>query len=73
MSNIFSSATKLVLLYVVLILGVLTLVAGIHSVLSGEYTEIAKAIFTLFGAVVTYVMGYYFGRKEEAQAPELTK
>lgn len=67
-STIFNSATKLVLLYTIFILGILTLAAGIRDILTGEYTEITKAILALFGGVISYVMGYYFGSKGETGA-----
>lgn len=63
--NIFNSATKIVLLYIIFILGILTLAAGLNSIFTGEYTEIAKAVLALFGGVISYVMGYYFGSKGE--------
>ena len=63
--NILSSATKIVLLYIIFILGILALAAGMVSIITGEYTEIAKAVLSLFGGVISYVMGYYFGSKGE--------
>ena len=63
MSNITKSASKLVLLYIVAILGVLSLVAGIFSVITGTFGEASKIILSAFGVALNFVLGFYFGYK----------
>lgn len=63
MNKIFSSASKLVLLYIILILGLLALVAGIFSVITGSFTEASKVILGAFGVALNFVLGFYFGYK----------
>ena len=63
MSKITSSASKLVLLYIVFILGMLALVAGIFAVVTNNFAEASKTILELFGSAVTFVLGFYFGYK----------
>lgn len=63
MSNITKSASKLVLLYIVAILGILSLVAGIFSVITGTFGEASKIILSAFGVALNFVLGFYFGYK----------
>ncbi len=63
MKNITSSASKLVLLYIVMILGLLALFAGCWAVVTGTFGDAAKAIVGLFSTAVTFVLGFYFGYK----------
>ena len=73
MQNIFQSASKIVLLFLVFILGVLALIAGIHSVLSGEFNDASKAIITSFGGALTFVFGFYFNSKGDQNLPNAGK
>lgn len=68
-NKIMSSASKLVLLFIVAILGLLALFAGLWSVRMSEFNEAAKEILSLFGTAVTFVMGFYFGSKGDPNQP----
>lgn len=63
MKNITSSASKLVLLYIVGILGLLALFAGCFAVATNTFGDATKTIVALFGNAVTFVLGFYFGYK----------
>ena len=67
MKNITSSASKLVLLYIVMILGILGLVAGIYSVVTQSFGEASKIILSAFGVALNFVLGFYFGYKGDNQ------
>ena len=67
MKNITSSATKIVLLYIVGILGLLALAAGMYSILTETFSEAAKIVLASFTGSVTFLLGYYFGYKGEQQ------
>lgn len=70
MENIIRSASKLVLLFLVGVLGVLAMVAGGHGVVAGTFNEAEKLILTTFAGAITFVFGFYFGYKgEEKPAP----
>lgn len=69
MNKITSSASKLVLLYIVAVLGLLALFAGVWSVAMGTFGEAAKIILALFGSAITFVLGFYFGSKGEPSEP----
>lgn len=73
MNNILGSASKLVLLYLVLILGILGLVAGVHSVLTGQFNDSEKAILVAFTGAVTFVFGFYFNSKGDPNLPNAGK
>lgn len=76
MKNITSSASKLVLLYIVMILGILGLVAGIYSVVTQSFGEASKIILSAFGVALNFVLGFYFGYKGDSQpvvTPDETK
>lgn len=62
MKNLLSSATKLVLLYVTMILGILTTFAGIVGIWRGTLEP--KEVLALFGTIITFVIGYYFSKRE---------
>lgn len=63
MNNIISSASKLVLLYVVGILGLIGAFAAIWGITQGTLDP--KEITSLFGTALTFVLGFYFGSKGE--------
>jgi uncharacterized membrane protein HdeD (DUF308 family) len=69
MSKIMSSASKLVLLYLVAILGVLALIAGVHAVITGTFNDAEKAILVAFTGAVTFVFGFYFNSKGDPSEP----
>ena len=69
MNNITSSASKLVLLYIIAILGILSLFAGVWSTATGTFGEAAKIILALFGTANSFVLGFYFGSKGESNQP----
>lgn len=69
MNNITSSASKLVLLYIIAILGILSLFAGVWSIATGTFGEAAKIILALFGTANSFVLGFYFGSKGESNQP----
>lgn len=63
MNDISSSASKIVLLFLVFVLGVLALIAGYQSVMTGEFNDASKAILTAFTGALTFVFGFYFNSK----------
>lgn len=63
MKKITQSASKLVLLYIIAILGLLALFAGAWSVATGTFGEAAKIILGSFGVALNFVLGFYFGYK----------
>ena len=67
MSELLKSASKLVLLYVVLILGILSAFAGVWGIIKGTLEP--KEIIGLFGTALTFVLGYYFGSKGDPTKP----
>lgn len=69
MNTITKSASKLVLLYIVMILGILALFAGIWAVIHGSYGEAEKLILSMFGSAITFLFGFYFGYKGDTQKP----
>lgn len=73
MKEILSSASKLVLLFLVLILGILAMIAGYHSVMTGEFNDASKAILTAFTGAITFVFGFYFNSKGDPALPNAGK
>lgn len=71
MNNITRSASKIVLLYIVGILGLLALFAGAYSVWTQTFGEAAKIILSAFTGAVTFLLGFYFGYKGEQRNPVL--
>lgn len=69
MNKITSSATKIVLLYIVAILGLLALLAGGWSIVSGTFSEAAKIILAAFGVALNLVLGFYFAYKGDSTEP----
>lgn len=63
MNNITKSASKLVLLYIIAILGLLSLFAGGYSVVTQTFGEASKIILSAFGVALNFVLGFYFGYK----------
>ena len=72
MKNITNSASKLVLLYIITILGLLALLAGAYSVLTNTFGEAAKIILGAFGVALNFVLGFYFGYKGDSSANTTT-
>ena len=68
-----SSASKIVLLYLVAILGILALVAGTYSVVTGDFNDASKAVMASFGAAITFVFGFYFNSKGDPTLPNAGK
>lgn len=69
MNNISNSATKLVLLFLVIVLGILTLMAGYHAIFTGDFNDACKAIFASFAGALTLLFGYYFNSKGDPNLP----
>jgi hypothetical protein len=70
MSNaINKSAAKMVLLGLVGTLIVLSLVAGIYSILTGSYGDAAGIIMVAFSNALSFVLGFYFNTKGDASLP----
>lgn len=69
MNKILESASKLVLIYLVFILGILALVAGVMSVWTGDFNDASKAIITAFAGAITFVFGFYFNSKGDTTLP----
>lgn len=63
MKKITQSASKLVLLYIISILGLLALIAGGYSVFTNTFGEASKIILASFGVALNFVLGFYFGYK----------
>lgn len=68
-NSITKSASKLVLLFIVAILGILSLAAGFYSIFTQTFGEAAKMIITAFTGAVTFLLGYYFGSKGDSNQP----
>lgn len=68
-NNITNSASKLVLLFIVAILGLLALFSGVWAVIHGTFGDMEKTIIGLFGTAVTFVLGFYFGSKGDPSLP----
>lgn len=73
MKEIFTSASKIVLLSLVAVLAILALVAGIHAVISGTFNDAEKAILTAFTGAITFVFGFYFNSKGDPTLPNAGK
>lgn len=73
MNDITKSASKLVLLYIVAILGVLALFAGIWDVVHGQFGEVTKIILAVFGSAVNFLFGFYFASKGDPSLPNSGK
>jgi uncharacterized membrane protein required for colicin V production len=70
MKNITSSATKIVLLYITFVLGLLTTFAGFIGIWRGTLDP--KEVIAIFGTTLTFIIGYYFSnkdKKEEISSP----
>ena len=61
--NITKSASKLVLLTLIGVVAVLSIIAGIHDVLAGQFSEVTKVILLAFTNALTFVLGFYFNYK----------
>ena len=61
--EILKSASKIVLLLVVIALVLLAIFAGVVGILKNTLEP--KEIIALFGTALTFVLGYYFGNKKE--------
>lgn len=73
MTNILQSASKIVLLFLVGILGVLALIAGTHGILTGSFNDAEKAVLTAFTGAVTFIFGFYFNSKGDPALPNAGK
>ena len=67
MGDILSSASKLVLLFVVFILGITAAFAAVWGIVHSTLDP--KELVTQFGTAVTFVLGFYFGSKGEPSSP----
>ncbi len=65
--EILKSASKIVLLFVVLILGLMAAFAGVWGLVKGTLDP--KEIISLFGTALTFVLGYYFSNKGDPTQP----
>ncbi len=63
MNDIFKSASKIVLLALVAVLGLLSIVAGVVSIVTDNFGEASKVILLAFGNALTFVFGFYFNSK----------
>lgn len=61
MKNLLSSPTKIVLLFLVGIMGLLTTIAVIFDIAHGTFSDLTVALLAIFVPSVTLVMGYFFG------------
>ena len=62
---IFRSATKIVLLYMVFILGAIVAFATTWDVTHGQFGEVTKVILAAYTSAITFLFGYYFGSKNK--------
>ena len=69
MKNITSSATKLVLLYIVFILGMLATFAVVWGIIHDSVNELTIAIVTSFTGIVGVVIGHYFNKPGDPTLP----
>jgi hypothetical protein len=69
MNNITQSATKLVLLYIVLILGLMTAFAVIWGIVTNSVNELTMAILASFSGIVGVVVGHYFNKPGDPTLP----
>jgi len=67
MDNLTKSASKLVLLYLTIILGILALAAGIIGLIKGTLDP--KELITIFAMNIALVLGYYFNSKGDPSQP----
>lgn len=67
--KILESASKICLLSMVAVLNVLALVAGIHGVLAGTFSDIEKTVLAAFVAQITFIFGFYFNSKGDETQP----
>lgn len=61
MNNISQSALKIVLLFLIALLGLTTAFSVVWDVTHGGYSDITKILLGSFTAAITLVLGYYFG------------
>lgn len=71
--KISSSASKIVLLFLVGILGLMAMVAGIYSILTDTYGDAATIILIAFSNALSLVLGYYFNSKGDPTLPNSGK
>ena len=65
--EILKSASKIVLLLIVVALVLLALFAGVMGILRGTLDP--KELIALFGTALTFVLGFYFGNKGDNNLP----
>lgn len=70
MSELFSSATKTVLMMVTTVLSVITLYAVILGVWRGVLDP--KDVLAIFASVMSFIIGFYFSRRSDVPTPEGT-
>ena len=70
MPDVLSSATKIVLLWVMLILGGITTFAVVMGIWRGSLDS--KDVLAIFSSVVTFIIGYYFSKRELPATPDGT-
>lgn len=73
MQNITSSASKIVLLWIMGILGIMALFAGIYSVATNTFGDASKVILASFAAANTFLLGFYFNSKGDTSLPNAGK
>ena len=64
MKQIFTSATKIVLLWIMFILGISTLLAVIFGLWRGSVAPLELIQILGFNSVVGFIAGYYFSNRE---------
>jgi ABC-type glucose/galactose transport system permease subunit len=67
MSNILGSASKLVLLMIVIVLCLIAMFASVWGIIHATLEP--KEIVALFGTALTFVLGFYFGSKGDPAQP----
>ena len=70
MTDLLSSATRLVLPWVTFILGALTSFAVVVGIYRGTLDP--KDVLGIFSSVVTFIIGFYFSKRESPVTPEGT-
>ena len=70
MENISNSASKLVLLSLILVLNLIVLIVVAVSVWKGQFGDMEKLILAMFSNSLAFVLGYYFNGKGTQELKE---
>ncbi len=71
--KILTSATKVVLLYMVFVLGILASFSVGWDVVHNQFGEVTKVVLAAFSSAVTFLFGHYFGSRQNPPAQPPTQ